>query len=101
MAILLSQIVESQSDLITNCSWSVKISKEAFNKSRLENNGSAFVGVLRFKNLRNKVLHATVFVKKIKSCMERFLKVSAFGQMFLVNYIHTHLHLIHDCSLGF
>ncbi len=62
MAILLSQIVESQSDLITNCSWSVKISKEAFNKSRLENNGTAFVGVLRFKNLRNKVLHATVFI---------------------------------------
>nr|XP_021326554.1 adhesion G-protein coupled receptor G5-like [Danio rerio] len=27
---------------------------EAFNKSRLENNGSAFVGVLRFTNMGNK-----------------------------------------------
>ncbi|XP_057200356.1 adhesion G-protein coupled receptor G2-like isoform X1 [Triplophysa rosa] len=32
-------------------SWLVKISAEAFNKSRLENNGSAFVGVLQFKNM--------------------------------------------------
>ncbi|XP_059411385.1 mucin-2-like [Carassius carassius] len=31
--------------------WSVKIPSEAFNKSRQENNGSAFVGVLRFKNM--------------------------------------------------
>ncbi|XP_016365714.1 adhesion G-protein coupled receptor G2-like [Sinocyclocheilus rhinocerous] len=46
-------VVESQSDKNTNCSWSIKISKEAFDKSRLENNGSAFVGVLRFKNMRN------------------------------------------------
>ncbi|XP_052437394.1 adhesion G-protein coupled receptor G1-like isoform X1 [Carassius gibelio] len=34
--------------------WSVKIPREAFNKSRQENNGSAFVGVLRFKNMENK-----------------------------------------------
>ncbi|XP_016414722.1 adhesion G-protein coupled receptor G2-like [Sinocyclocheilus rhinocerous] len=47
-------VVESQSDLITNCPWLTKISKEAFDKSRLENNGTAFVGVLRFKNLRYK-----------------------------------------------
>ncbi|XP_056624345.1 adhesion G-protein coupled receptor G5-like [Triplophysa dalaica] len=32
-------------------SWYVKISAEAFKKSRLENNGSAFVGVLQFKNI--------------------------------------------------
>ncbi len=56
-----SQVVEIQSDLITNCSWLVKISKEAFYKSRQENNGSAFVGVLRFKNMRDKVLHASIF----------------------------------------
>ncbi|KAL1257364.1 hypothetical protein QQF64_010608 [Cirrhinus molitorella] len=49
-----AMVVESQTDLNTNCSWSVKISKEAFDKSRLENNGSAFVGVLRFKNIVNK-----------------------------------------------
>ncbi|XP_056308626.1 adhesion G protein-coupled receptor G3-like, partial [Danio aesculapii] len=47
-----AKVVESQSDM--NCSWTVKISKEAFDKSRLENNGSAFVGVLRFKNMGNK-----------------------------------------------
>ncbi|XP_050959084.1 adhesion G-protein coupled receptor G2-like [Labeo rohita] len=47
-------IVESQTDLKANCSWSVKISKEAFDKSRLENNGSAFVGLLRFQNIENK-----------------------------------------------
>uniref|UniRef100_A0A8C1ZLB2 Uncharacterized protein n=1 Tax=Cyprinus carpio TaxID=7962 RepID=A0A8C1ZLB2_CYPCA len=34
--------------------WSVKIPSEAFNKSRQENNGSAFVGILRFKNMGNK-----------------------------------------------
>ncbi|XP_058606047.1 adhesion G-protein coupled receptor G2-like isoform X2 [Onychostoma macrolepis] len=46
-------VVESQSDFITNCLWLTKISKEAFDKSRLENNGTAFAGVLRFKNWRN------------------------------------------------
>ncbi|RXN35035.1 adhesion G- coupled receptor G2-like protein [Labeo rohita] len=49
-----TMVVESQTDPNTNCSWSVKISKEAFDKSRLENNGSAFVGVLQFKNIGNK-----------------------------------------------
>ncbi|XP_016104510.1 adhesion G-protein coupled receptor G2-like [Sinocyclocheilus grahami] len=34
--------------------WSVKIPSEAFDKSRQENNGSAFVGILRFKNMGNK-----------------------------------------------
>ncbi|KTG31020.1 hypothetical protein cypCar_00041831, partial [Cyprinus carpio] len=28
-----------ESDQNTSCSWSIKISKEAFDKSRLENNG--------------------------------------------------------------
>uniref|UniRef100_A0A9J7XTI6 Adhesion G-protein coupled receptor G2-like n=1 Tax=Cyprinus carpio carpio TaxID=630221 RepID=A0A9J7XTI6_CYPCA len=45
--------VESQNFMNTNCSWYTKISKEAFYKSRLENNGTAFVGVLRFNNMRN------------------------------------------------
>ncbi|KAI2654049.1 Adhesion G-protein coupled receptor G6 [Labeo rohita] len=47
-------VVENQSDLKINCPWFTKISKEAFDKSRLQNNGSAFVGILRF-NLKNKV----------------------------------------------
>ncbi|KAK2879226.1 hypothetical protein Q8A67_020017 [Cirrhinus molitorella] len=50
----INTVVESQSDVSTNCSWLTKISKEALNKSRLENNGSAFVGILQFKNFRNK-----------------------------------------------
>ncbi|KTG37725.1 hypothetical protein cypCar_00018335, partial [Cyprinus carpio] len=44
-------VVESNQ---TGYSWSVKIPSEAFNKSRQENNGSAFVGVLRFINMGNK-----------------------------------------------
>ncbi len=92
-----SQVVESQSDLITNCSWLVKISKEAFDKSRIENNGTAFVGVLRFKNMRNKVLHASILF----SCMERFQINLLLGKRFSISNSHTHLYLIHDCSLGF
>ncbi|KAK9960285.1 hypothetical protein ABG768_010358 [Culter alburnus] len=34
--------------------WSVNVPSEAFDKSRLENNGTAFVGVLRFLNMGNK-----------------------------------------------
>ncbi|XP_051724443.1 adhesion G-protein coupled receptor G6-like isoform X19 [Ctenopharyngodon idella] len=34
--------------------WSVIVPSEAFDKSRHENNGSAFVGVLRFTNMGNK-----------------------------------------------
>ncbi|RXN05599.1 adhesion G- coupled receptor G2-like protein [Labeo rohita] len=49
-----AMVVESQTDLKASCSFCVKISKEAFDKSRLENNGSAFVGVLRFQNIENK-----------------------------------------------
>ncbi|XP_042609845.1 adhesion G-protein coupled receptor G1-like, partial [Cyprinus carpio] len=45
--------VESQNFMNTNCSWYTKISKEAFYKSRLENNGTAFVGVLLFRNMIN------------------------------------------------
>ncbi|XP_051578790.1 adhesion G-protein coupled receptor G2-like isoform X5 [Myxocyprinus asiaticus] len=48
-----SMIVGNKSIQEVNFPWSVKISKEAFDKSRLENNGSAFVGVLRFKNMGN------------------------------------------------
>uniref|UniRef100_A0A8C2DDH9 Adhesion G-protein coupled receptor G2-like n=1 Tax=Cyprinus carpio TaxID=7962 RepID=A0A8C2DDH9_CYPCA len=44
-------VVESNQ---TGYPWSVKIPSEAFNKSRQENNGSAFVGVLRFINMGNK-----------------------------------------------
>ncbi|XP_052001425.1 adhesion G-protein coupled receptor G6-like isoform X2 [Xyrauchen texanus] len=46
-------------------SWSVKISKEAFDKSRLENNGSAFVGVLRFKNMGNNDGNQTVLNNEV------------------------------------
>ncbi|XP_026142498.1 uncharacterized protein LOC113117792 isoform X1 [Carassius auratus] len=49
-----AMVVVNQSDMNTNCSWSTKISKEALNKSRLVNNGTAFVGVLRFYNMTNK-----------------------------------------------
>ncbi|XP_048048072.1 adhesion G-protein coupled receptor G2-like isoform X2 [Megalobrama amblycephala] len=53
-------VVDCQS--VPNVSWSVKISKEAFNKSRLENNGKAFLGVLRFNNMGNKsVLNNEVY----------------------------------------
>ncbi|XP_026142486.1 adhesion G-protein coupled receptor G1-like [Carassius auratus] len=43
-----------ESNQKTEFPWCVKIPSEAFNRSRLENNGSAFVGVLRFMNMANK-----------------------------------------------
>ncbi|CAM4642179.1 unnamed protein product [Leuciscus chuanchicus] len=42
-----------ENNLQTDFPWSVNVPSEAFDKSRLENNGSAFVGVLRFKNMGN------------------------------------------------
>ncbi|XP_048048069.1 adhesion G-protein coupled receptor G4-like isoform X2 [Megalobrama amblycephala] len=47
-------VVDCQSVPNRNFFWSVKISKEAFSKSRLENKGNAFLGVLRFNNMGNK-----------------------------------------------
>ncbi|XP_058604254.1 adhesion G-protein coupled receptor G2-like isoform X3 [Onychostoma macrolepis] len=47
-------IVDCQSDLKAGFPWSVKIPSEAFNKSRRENNESAFLGILPFKNMGNK-----------------------------------------------
>ncbi|XP_039519039.1 adhesion G-protein coupled receptor G2-like [Pimephales promelas] len=44
-------IVDCESDL--DFPWSVTIPSEAFDKSKQEFNGSAFVGVLRFKNMEN------------------------------------------------
>ncbi|XP_067310872.1 adhesion G-protein coupled receptor G2-like [Pseudorasbora parva] len=44
-------VTDCQSGLNTDIPWSVKIPSEAFNKSRLENNGSALLGILRFKNM--------------------------------------------------
>ncbi|XP_051724449.1 adhesion G-protein coupled receptor G2-like isoform X25 [Ctenopharyngodon idella] len=49
--LLFSQVVDCHSDLKTDIPWSVKIPSEAFKKSRLENNGRALLGVLRFKNM--------------------------------------------------
>ncbi|CAM4642224.1 unnamed protein product [Leuciscus chuanchicus] len=56
-------VTDCQSILSRNLSWSVKISKEAFNKSRLENNGTAFLGVLRFNNMgdKNQTLNNEVY----------------------------------------
>ncbi|XP_043088434.1 adhesion G-protein coupled receptor G2-like [Puntigrus tetrazona] len=45
--------VDCQSNTSTNFPWSVKISSEAFNKSRQANNGSAFLGILQFYNMGN------------------------------------------------
>ncbi|XP_067310552.1 adhesion G-protein coupled receptor G1-like [Pseudorasbora parva] len=47
-------ILDCQSDLNTEFDWSVTISSEAFDQSRLGNNGTAFAGVLRFKNMGKK-----------------------------------------------
>ncbi|XP_048048073.1 adhesion G-protein coupled receptor G2-like [Megalobrama amblycephala] len=44
------KVVDCQSDLMTDIPWSIKIPSEAFNKSRLENNGSAFFVAVRYKN---------------------------------------------------
>ncbi|XP_073784074.1 adhesion G-protein coupled receptor G5-like isoform X2 [Danio rerio] len=49
-----TMVVMSQNDMNTGCLWTAMFPSEAFNKSRLENNGSAFVGVLRFTNMGNK-----------------------------------------------
>ncbi|XP_067223041.1 adhesion G-protein coupled receptor G2-like [Chanodichthys erythropterus] len=55
-------VVDCQSVPNKKFSWSVKISKEAFSKSRLENNGNAFLGLLRFNNMGNKsVLNNEVY----------------------------------------
>ncbi|XDV43809.1 hypothetical protein PO909_012213 [Leuciscus waleckii] len=45
------KVTDCQSDLKTDILWYVKIPSEALNKARLENNGSALFGVLRFKNM--------------------------------------------------
>ncbi|XP_016117648.1 adhesion G-protein coupled receptor G2-like [Sinocyclocheilus grahami] len=47
-------VFDCQSDLKAGFPWFVKISSEAFNKSRWENNGKTFVGILPFKNMGNK-----------------------------------------------
>ncbi|XP_067310553.1 uncharacterized protein [Pseudorasbora parva] len=47
-------ILDCQSDLNTEFDWSVTVSSEAFDQSRLGNNGTAFAGVLRFKNMGKK-----------------------------------------------
>ncbi|XP_058605957.1 adhesion G-protein coupled receptor G2-like [Onychostoma macrolepis] len=44
---------DCQSDLNATFPWSVKVSSEAFNKSRRENNGTAFLAILQFYNMRN------------------------------------------------
>ncbi|XP_056332392.1 adhesion G-protein coupled receptor G5-like [Danio aesculapii] len=49
-----TMVIMGQNDRNTGCVWTAMFPSEAFNKSRLENNGSAFVGVLRFTNMRNK-----------------------------------------------
>ncbi|XP_073784081.1 adhesion G-protein coupled receptor G1 isoform X2 [Danio rerio] len=49
-----TMVIMSQNDMNTGCLWTAIFPSEAFNKSRLENNGSAFVGVLRFTNMGNK-----------------------------------------------
>ncbi|KAK2879224.1 hypothetical protein Q8A67_020015 [Cirrhinus molitorella] len=54
---------------VVNCSsilnanlWALKIPKEAVNKSRQENHGCAFVAVLRFKNMRNKIPQPDAYI---------------------------------------
>ncbi|KAL1257372.1 hypothetical protein QQF64_010616, partial [Cirrhinus molitorella] len=47
-------VADCQSDLKAGNPWSVKISNEACNKSRLGNNGRALVGILPFKNMESK-----------------------------------------------
>ncbi|XP_073725953.1 uncharacterized protein [Misgurnus anguillicaudatus] len=56
-------INENQNILQTKFSWYVKISKEAFNKSSLENNGSTFVGILQFKNMNINVTDKHTLLK--------------------------------------
>ncbi|KTG37726.1 hypothetical protein cypCar_00018336, partial [Cyprinus carpio] len=45
--------VDCQSNLKEGFPWSVNISSEAFNKSRRENNGRAFLGILQFYDMTN------------------------------------------------
>ncbi|KAK7141842.1 hypothetical protein R3I94_011508 [Phoxinus phoxinus] len=73
-----------ENNLKTDFPWSVKVPSEAFEKSRLENNGSAFVGVLRFTNMGNKdetVLNNEVYgitmsadISNLTSNIEMFIK---------------------------
>ncbi|KAI2654051.1 Adhesion G-protein coupled receptor G4 [Labeo rohita] len=48
------KVADCQTDLKAGFPWSVTISSEACNKSRLENNGRALVGILPFKNMGNR-----------------------------------------------
>ncbi len=79
---MFSQVVENNQK--TDFPWSVKIPSEAFDKARQENNGSAFVGVLPFINIGKNFV-----------CFHDFLFLH-FGQMCLINFIQTHLYLLHE-----
>ncbi|ROL52550.1 Adhesion G-protein coupled receptor G6 [Anabarilius grahami] len=73
-----------EKNLNTDFPWSVNVPSEAFDKSRLENNGSAFVGVLRFPNMGNKneiVLNNEVYgitmganISNLTNNIEMFIK---------------------------
>ncbi|KAK7141844.1 hypothetical protein R3I94_011510 [Phoxinus phoxinus] len=59
-------VTDCQSDQNTDILWSAKIPSEAFNKSRLENNGSALLGILRFKNMgKNETKNYTVLNNEV------------------------------------
>ncbi|XP_067224206.1 adhesion G-protein coupled receptor G6-like isoform X2 [Chanodichthys erythropterus] len=73
-----------EKNLNANFPWSVNVPTEAFDKSRLENNGTAFVGVLRFLNMGNKndiVLNNEVYgitmganISNLTNKIEMFIK---------------------------